>query len=71
MPVPERPTEIEVLSKREFEVKAKGLPYLLRPDFSADILYIESIDPEYFGNDQRQRCIVKRNDGQLFISYYD
>ncbi len=61
----------QVLTKEAFDKTAKGLPYLLRPDLSAEVVFIEEIDAEYFKTDQRQRCIVKRKDGNLFLSYYD
>jgi hypothetical protein len=63
---------IQVLTKTQFDKTAKGLPYLLRPDLSAEVVYIEEIDSEYFKNaEQRQRCIVKRKDGNLYLSFYD
>jgi hypothetical protein len=63
---------IEVLSKEAFDKTAQGLPCLLRPDLSAEVVYIEQIDSDYFKNEeQRQRCIVKRKDGNLYLSYYD
>lgn len=62
---------IQILTKTQFDQKVKGLPCLLRPDISAEVVFIEEVDAEYFRNDQRHRCIVKRKDGNLYLSYYD
>lgn len=63
---------IEVLSKDAFDKTARGLPHLLRPDLSAEVVYIEEVDAEYFKREElRQRCIVRRKDGNLFTSFYD
>lgn len=63
---------IEVLSKEAFDKKAKGLPHLLYPELSAEVICIEEIGAEYFQKvEARQRCIVRRTDGNLFVSFYD
>ncbi len=63
---------IAVLSKDAFDKTSQGLPYLLRPDLSAEVVYIEEVDAEYFKKAElRQRCIVRRKDGNLYISFYD
>jgi len=59
------------LDKSEFDEASEGLPHLLHPDFEAEIVYIEAVDGTYFRSSHRQRCIVRRKDGKLYISHYD
>jgi hypothetical protein len=55
-------------SKAAFDQEAKGLPW--GGDLGAEIVRIEPITGAYFSDASRQRCIV-RQDGKLFLAYYD
>jgi hypothetical protein len=57
-------------SKEEFEKAAAGLPQLPQPDLTAEVVCIEPITGAYFGDNSRQRCIVRKN-GRLYVANYD
>jgi len=57
-------------SKQEFERAAEGLPFC-EPDLSAEVVCIEPIDGGYFRSNERQRCIVRKTNGGLYVSYFD
>lgn len=59
-----------MISKDEFEKAIRDLPFR-EPDLEAEVVAVETIDAEYFRNDRRQRCIIRRKNGSLFWSYYD
>jgi hypothetical protein len=57
-------------SKEEFERAASGLPFTARIDLSDDVVCVEPVTADYFRNNSRQRCIVRRR-GTLFVTNYD
>lgn len=59
------------ISEIEFNELAKDLPFLLDLYYDVEILYIERIDSSYFCSNKRQRCIVKRANGAMFVAWYD
>ena len=57
-------------SKEEFERAAAGLAFTATIDLSDEVVCIEPITGNYFRNNSRQRCIVRRR-GTLFVANYD
>lgn len=58
-------------SKAEFEKAAAGLPVYDGVDLLAEVICVEPIDAAYFSDTRRQRCIIRRADGNLYLSYED
>lgn len=54
-----------------FEQAAAPLPFFSGLDIDAAIVLVEPIDAPYFRNNHRQRCIIRRADGRLYVAYYD
>lgn len=66
-------TEMSVAKdKREFEIAAEGLPSFDGVDLDADVVCIEPVDAAYFKNGvTKQRCIIRRADGKLYLANYE
>lgn len=58
-------------SREEFEKAAAGLPMFSQTDLEAEVVCIEPVDGSYFRTNQRQRCIIRRKNGSLYVSFYD
>jgi hypothetical protein len=58
-------------SKEEFAKAAAGLPVYEGVDFDAEVICIEPIDAAYFRNNSKQRCIIRRANGRLYLASYD
>jgi len=58
-------------SKAEFEKAAKGLPLYGGLDLDAEVICIEPITGSYFRDSSRQRCIIRRKNGRLYVANYD
>lgn len=58
-------------SKEEFERAAAGLPTFEGVDLEAEVVCVEPVDAHYFRDASRQRCIIRRRDGALFVTFYD
>jgi len=58
-------------TKEEFEHAAAGLPAFHGVDLAAEIVCVEPTTAEYFRDSSRQRCIIRRKDGKLYVTNYD
>ncbi len=58
------------MTREEFAQLAQGLPVMRGVDLSAEVVHVEPLAKDYFTNDSRQRCIV-RKDGKLYLANYD
>jgi hypothetical protein len=62
---------VSVNTKESFETAAKGLPFFGGIDLSAEVVRVEPIDSSYFRDSSRQRCIIRRKDGKLYLAPYE
>ncbi len=59
-------------AKAAFETAAKGLPFYSGIDLSAEVVSVEPVDASYFRDvSRRQRCIIRRRDGNLYLASYE
>jgi len=58
-------------SKAEFEKASSGLPFYDGLDFEAEVVCIEPITGAYFRDSSKQRCIIRRTNGKLYVANYD
>jgi len=57
-------------SKEEFDKAIEGIPFH-EVDLEAEVVCVEPITGAYFRDSSRQRCMIRRKNGNLYWSHYD